>query len=36
VFIPHSHTWVLEKREIRPGAGQLLALEEFRDLRKHF
>jgi len=36
VFIPHAHTWVLEKQEIRPGAGKLLALEEFRDLRGHF
>ena len=36
VFIPHAHTWVLEKQEIRPGAGQLLALEEFRELRRYF
>jgi putative hydrolase of the HAD superfamily len=36
VFIPHAHTWVLEKQDIRPGAGQLLELEEFADLRKHF
>jgi putative hydrolase of the HAD superfamily len=36
VFIPHAHTWVLEKQEIRPGAGKLLALEKFADLRKHF
>jgi putative hydrolase of the HAD superfamily len=36
VFIPHAHTWVLEKQEIRPGAGRLLALQEFRDLRQHF
>ena len=36
VFIPHAHTWVLEKQEIRRGAGQLLELDEFRDLRKHF
>jgi hypothetical protein len=27
---------VLEKQDIRPGAGQLLELEEFADLRKHF
>jgi putative hydrolase of the HAD superfamily len=36
VFIPHAHTWVLEKQDIRPGAGQLLTLGEFGDLRKHF
>jgi putative hydrolase of the HAD superfamily len=36
VFIPHAHTWVLEKQEIRPGAGRLLAVEEFAELRKHF
>ena len=36
VFIPHAHTWVLEKQEIRPGAGRLLSLESFGDLRKHF
>ncbi len=36
VFIPHAHTWVLEKQEIRPGAGKLLSLEGFAELRKHF
>jgi putative hydrolase of the HAD superfamily len=36
VFIPHAHTWVLEKQEIRAGAGQLLVLEKFAELRKHF
>ncbi|MBZ5728166.1 MAG: HAD family hydrolase [Acidobacteriia bacterium] len=36
VFIPHAHTWVLEKEEIRPGNGRLLVLERFADLRKHF
>jgi putative hydrolase of the HAD superfamily len=36
VFVPHAHTWVLEKQEICPGAGRLLTLEEFRDLREHF
>ena len=35
VFIPHAHTWVLEKQEIRPGLGRLLVVEEFRDLRQH-
>jgi putative hydrolase of the HAD superfamily len=36
VFIPHAHTWVLEKQEIRPGAGRLLTVERFAELRKHF
>ena len=36
VFVPHAHTWVLEKQEIRPGAGRLLVLEHFADLREHF
>jgi putative hydrolase of the HAD superfamily len=36
VFIPHAHTWVLEKQEIRRGAGRLLTVELFQDLRKHF
>jgi putative hydrolase of the HAD superfamily len=36
VFIPHAHTWVLEKQEIRAGAGQLLQLDEFAGLRDRF
>jgi putative hydrolase of the HAD superfamily len=36
VFVPHAHTWVLEKQEICPGMGQFLVLEEFADLRRHF
>jgi putative hydrolase of the HAD superfamily len=36
VFVPHAHTWVLERQEIRPGRGRLLVIEQFRDLRKHF
>jgi putative hydrolase of the HAD superfamily len=36
VFIPHSHTWGLERQEIRPGKGRLLVLERFADLRNHF
>jgi putative hydrolase of the HAD superfamily len=36
VFIPHSHTWGLERQEIRPGKGKLLVLERFADLRNHF
>jgi len=36
VFVPHAHTWVLEKQEIRPGAGRLLRVESFAELRLHF
>lgn len=36
VFVPHAHTWVLEKEEIRPGKGRLLVVERFEDLRQHF
>ena len=37
VFIPHAHTWVLEKESIRNGGrGKLLKLERFADLRDHF
>ena len=36
VFVPHAHTWVLEKEEIRPGRGRLLIVERFADLRAHF
>jgi putative hydrolase of the HAD superfamily len=36
VFIPHAHTWVLEKQEMRDGNGRLLVLERFADLRRHF
>jgi putative hydrolase of the HAD superfamily len=36
VFVPHAHTWGLERQDIRPGRGRLLVLEQFRDLQKHF
>jgi putative hydrolase of the HAD superfamily len=36
VFVPHAHTWVLEKQEIEPGKGKLLVVERFGDLRMHF
>jgi putative hydrolase of the HAD superfamily len=36
VFVPHVHTWALERQEIAPGAGRLLVLERFADLRLHF
>ena len=36
VFVPHAHTWVLEKQDIVPGAGRLLVAERFGDLREWF
>jgi putative hydrolase of the HAD superfamily len=36
VFVPHEHTWILEKQELRPGKGRLLVLEKFEDLRERF
>ena len=36
VFVPHAHTWVLEKQEIVPDDGRLLVLERFGDLVRHF
>jgi putative hydrolase of the HAD superfamily len=37
VFIPHAHTWVLERQDLRPaGPGRLLQLEAFTELRLHF
>lgn len=36
VFVPHAHTWVLERQEIRPGNGRLLVVERFSELRRHF
>ena len=36
VFIPHAHTWVLEKEEIRPVDGRLMVLQRFAELRERF
>jgi putative hydrolase of the HAD superfamily len=36
VFVPHAHTWVLERQKIRQGPGKLLVLDRFADLRGHF
>ncbi len=36
VFIPHAHTWVLEKEEIRHGHERLLILDRFEQLRERF
>jgi putative hydrolase of the HAD superfamily len=36
VFIPHEHTWRLEKEEIVDADGRLLTLRGFGELRAHF
>lgn len=37
VFIPHAHTWTLERQELRAdAAGRLLHLNSFTDLQLHF
>jgi putative hydrolase of the HAD superfamily len=36
VFVPHAHTWLLEKQEIVPGQGRLLTVSPFAGLREHF
>jgi putative hydrolase of the HAD superfamily len=36
VFIPHAHTWILEKQDLRPGKGKLRVVEQFANLRKLF
>ncbi|HLJ14424.1 MAG TPA: HAD hydrolase-like protein [Bryobacteraceae bacterium] len=36
VFIPHPHTWVLERQDIRAGKGRLIHLETFRALQEWF
>ncbi|HEX3372187.1 MAG TPA: HAD family hydrolase [Candidatus Acidoferrales bacterium] len=36
VFIAHPATWVMEHEELRTGAGRLLILQSFRNLRDHF
>jgi putative hydrolase of the HAD superfamily len=38
VFVPHAHTWLLEKQEIEANgrAGRLLVVDRFEDLVRHF
>jgi len=36
VFVPHAHTWVLEKQDLRPGKGRLLVLGAFAELKIWF
>jgi hypothetical protein len=34
--VPHARTWRLEREEIREGAGKLIVIDRFADLRDHF
>jgi len=36
IFVPHAHTWILERQEIHTGHERLRTLERFSDLRKYF
>jgi putative hydrolase of the HAD superfamily len=37
VLVPHAHTWVLERQDLRHAvAGRLLKVDKFSDLRRHF
>jgi putative hydrolase of the HAD superfamily len=36
VFVPHHATWVLEHEQLESGAGKLILLTSFRELRAHF
>jgi putative hydrolase of the HAD superfamily len=36
VYIPHQHTWQLEHEPVMAGAGKLVIVPAFRELRGHF
>jgi putative hydrolase of the HAD superfamily len=36
VFVPHNHTWILERQEIRSDFPRLVVVERFADLRERF
>lgn len=37
VLVPHAHTWVLERQELRaPEGARFLQVERFTDLKRHF
>jgi putative hydrolase of the HAD superfamily len=36
VYIPHQHTWQLEHEPVEAGAGKLVIVPTFRELRAHF
>jgi len=35
-FVPHNSTWEMERTELQNGAGKLLIVAQFRNLRDHF
>jgi len=36
VLVPHAHTWVLERQDLREAGPRLITVEKFSDLRHHF
>jgi putative hydrolase of the HAD superfamily len=36
VYVPHQHTWQMEHEPVMAGAGKLIILPAFRELRGHF
>ena len=36
VFVPHPHTWSLEKEEVQTGPGKFLRIDRFSELTRHF
>jgi putative hydrolase of the HAD superfamily len=37
VLVPHEHTWVLERQDLRTAqGGRFLIVDRFADLRRHF
>lgn len=36
VLVPHPHTWVLERQDLRDAGTRLIQVEKFSDLRAHF
>ena len=36
VYVPHDHTWHLEREPVGDGHGRLLTVESFFALRRHF
>ncbi|HEY1339760.1 MAG TPA: HAD family hydrolase [Bryobacteraceae bacterium] len=36
VYVPHPHTWGLEREEIRHGSGELVVVRSFRELAERF
>jgi putative hydrolase of the HAD superfamily len=36
VLVPHAHTWVLERQDLRDGGARLRMVEKFSDLLRYF